>query len=412
MKSASIFFFAVCFLFSATVQSQDRFFTVTSKDSINGIPRFQSSLGANMKLNGYFDVFGGLQDNETFNVGLISVFGDDDEKSFQMDLYQTQIKFDTYYALDDGQVIKAVVEFDFWGGDGRMRLRKAYIETKHWQIGQNWNNFGDEVLWPNIMEWEGPPSGVWIRSPHLKYMNSLSNQNWNYTLSLEAPITDYLNYDDLEPLVEDARQVTPDFTSSIQHKKGWGHIRLAGILRYIRYKLNDEIDGFVGYGFSLSGKYTKNKGIFQYQLVGGKGITAYMTSVAGLGYDGYPTTRGDFNATPAYGGWATYEYFITKKLHTNVVFGYTQFNLEDMERFILATDISPDLIHFDGNVRNYHYYGIVNLMYDPYKRMTFGLELDYGVKHFNYSGLINNINVSENRSRDAMRISFGFMFYF
>ncbi len=43
-------------------------------------------------------------------------------------------------------MLKMIVEFDFWRGNGHMRLRKAYIEKNHWQIGQNWNNFGDEVL--------------------------------------------------------------------------------------------------------------------------------------------------------------------------------------------------------------------------------------------------------------------------
>ena len=73
---------------------QDRYLTVKSKDSINGEPEFKASLGANIKLNGYYDVFGGLQDNDTFNIGLINVFGDDDSGSFKMDMYQTQMKFE------------------------------------------------------------------------------------------------------------------------------------------------------------------------------------------------------------------------------------------------------------------------------------------------------------------------------
>jgi hypothetical protein len=51
-------------------------------------------------------------------------------------------------------------------------------------------------------------------------------------------------------------------------------------------------------------------------------------------------------------------------------------------------------------------------MYEPFKRMTIGLELDYGVKDVFLDGFINEIYVNENKNRDAMRISFGFMFYF
>lgn len=146
-------------------------------------------------MNGYYDVFGGLQNSETFNIGGINVFDTDDSGSFKMDLYQTQMKFESTIMTDSGKKVYAVVEFDFWGGNGHLRLRKAYVEFEHWQIGQSWASFGDEALWPNIMEWEGPPSGIWVRSPHIKYFNTIGgNPNWRYILALDAPITDYNKY--------------------------------------------------------------------------------------------------------------------------------------------------------------------------------------------------------------------------
>ena len=60
-------------LFFTGVYSQDRILTFASKDSINGQAQFKGSFGANIKLNGYYDVYGGLQDSETFNVGAINV---------------------------------------------------------------------------------------------------------------------------------------------------------------------------------------------------------------------------------------------------------------------------------------------------------------------------------------------------
>jgi hypothetical protein len=50
-------------------------------------------------------------------------------------------------------------------------------------------------------------------------------------------------------------------------------------------------------------------------------------------------------------------------------------------------------------------------MYEPFRRMTIGLELDYGIKDVELNGFINNDFVNLNKDRDAMRISFGFMFY-
>lgn len=393
--------------------AQDRFLTVESKDSLFGQPKYRSSLGANLKLNGYFDVFGGLNDSETFNVGNIKVLEDDDLSSLNFDLYQSQIKWETSYITKKGEKIIGVVEGDFWGGNGHFRLRKAYVQSTHWQIGQNWNAFGDENLWPNIMEWEGPPSGIWIRTPHIKFFNHFGDQRWAYEISLEAPINDYVKFDELEPQLEEIDQVTPDLVLALKRKADWGHIRLSGIFRNIRYQYQDQLNNFFGYGFSLTGIHFQNRNNFQFQLVAGQGITAYMTTLGGNGYDGYPDTTGDLSATPSVGGWTSYEYFITDRLHTNIVFGFTRFNFDGAERIIIADPTSPSETIFMGNYDQLHYYGIFNFMYDLFdQRMTVGLEMDYGVKQIKYEGLINDTYLDEQKSRDAMRISFGFMFYF
>ena len=72
-------------MFCISVFSQERFLQYSSKDTINGKPKVKGSLGVNLKLNGYYDFFGGLQDSETFNVGAVNVFGTDDTgRSFNM----------------------------------------------------------------------------------------------------------------------------------------------------------------------------------------------------------------------------------------------------------------------------------------------------------------------------------------
>ena len=407
------FFLICCLLFlPGLLLSQDRYLTVSSKDSIHGLPKLKGSVGANLKLNGYYDVFGGLQESETFNVGMIDVFGTDDSQSFNMDLYQTQIKLEAAYVEKGGDVVYSLVEFDFWGGNGRMRLRKAFVESRHWQIGQNWNNFGDEPIWPNIMEWEGPPSGIWLRTPHIKYSNTFKQESWIYEISIEAPITNYISFQEIDLEIEEAYQVTPDLTFAVKKRYDWGHIRLSSILRNVRYKLNDQTDNFLGYGLAFSGIYaTERKNNLQFQLVGGKGITAYMTSISGLGYDGYTNNNDHFESTPAYGGWISYEYFFTPRFHSNIVFGSTKYDFTDVKEFVLKGDEDMEETIVQGDFNNFHYYGIINLMYEPFPRMTIGLELDYGVKDINFNGIVNNGFIEDSKARDAMRISFGFMFY-
>jgi len=400
------------FLIPSLGLSQDRFLTYASKDSVGELPRFTGSIGANLKLNGYYDVFGGLQDSETFNVGLIDVFGTDDSQSFKMDMYQSQIKMEGRFIDKKEELIKAVIEVDFWGGNGHVRLRKAFVESRHWEIGQNWNNFGDEDIWPNIMEWEGPPSGVWIRSPHIKYVNTFKKPNWIYEISLEAPITDYIGFPELDLDLNEAYQVTPDLTFAVKNKHDWGHLRLSSILRNIRYEYKDKTDNFVGYGLALSGIYmTDKKNNLQFQVVGGKGITAYLTSIQGLGYDGYPSNNNEFVATPAFGGWVSYEYFFTPRIHSNIVFGLTNYDFKDAKEFLVNESEDSEEIAVQGSFYNTHYYGIINIMYEPFERMTIGLELDYGAKDIRFDGLADDEIIDTSKSRDAMRISFGFMFY-
>lgn len=398
---------------ATAVYAQDRFLSYASKDSVHGAPKFKGSFGANIKLNGYYDVFGGLQDSETFNIGKINVFGTDDSGSFKMDMYQTQLKFESFITTDGGEKVYAVVEFDFWGGNGAMRLRKAYVEFDHWQIGQGWASFGDEALWPNIMEWEGPPSGVWVRSPHIKYFNTIAGDpDWRYIIALDAPLADYNRYGEIEPLLEQAHQTTPDLIVGVKHEEGWGHLRMSTIFRNINYKYNDESGSFRGYGLSFSGKLKKNQNNFQFQGTVGKGITAYITSIAGFGYDGFPTIAGDLDATPSYGGWASYEHFWTPKLHSNFVLGYTRFYTDDVQRFLVDEGDPNNPIVVSGDIDHVHTYGIVNIMYDHFNRMTYGIELDYGQKTLDLNGTTDGNPIVESQSRDAMRISFGLMFYF
>ena len=79
---------------------------------------------------------------------------------------------------------------------------------------------------------------------------------------------------------------------------------------------------------------------------------------------------------------------------------------------MLNPDISEDIIVLQGDAYHAHYYGIFNFMYDAYERMTIGLELDYGVKKLDVNGILNDNFINDSKSRDAMRVSFGFMFYF
>lgn len=187
---------------------------------------------------------------------------------------------------------------------------------------------------------------------------------------------------------------------------------MSTIYRNINYKFNDEQSSFFGYGLSFSGILKKNKNNLQFQGTIGKGITSYITSIAGFGYDGFPTISGDLDATPSYGGWIAYEHYWTPRIHTNFVAGYTRFFTDEVARVLVSEYDPTQTVVVNGNVDHVHTYGIINIMYDHYSRITYGLELDYGSKKLDIDGTADGKVIDISQSRDAMRISFGLMFYF
>ncbi|WP_282036558.1 hypothetical protein [Saccharicrinis aurantiacus] len=402
----------IAIIITTSVYSQERLFKVNSSDSIQGEPRISAWFGANMKMNGYYNIKGGLQEYDTFNLGNIDVNGNDDRQNIGVDLYQTQIRLDAAYMHPELGKIRAHVEWDFWGGNGQMRLRKAYVMTNHWQIGQDWENFGDQNVWPNVLDFDGPPSGVWARLPFLKYFNDFKNKKWKYELALQAPLVNYNEYPNISPSIESTYQNLPEGVAAVKYVGNWGHIRLSTIFRGINYLEDQEEKRILGYGASLSsmiGNFGESN--FQFQYAIGEGISAYLVSHGGSGFDAYPKTSG-FEPIPSQGGWAAYEYYLTPKLHFNGVIGFTKFQITDVTEFEVSDPENSAISVTDGNATAMHNYYLINVLWDPYPNFTIGVEFDFGTKRIQTDGFEDGVAFSNDDARDASRVSFGFMYNF
>ncbi|MBK3518949.1 hypothetical protein [Carboxylicivirga marina] len=391
---------------------QERLLKVTSKDSLMGEPRIAAWFGANMKMNGYYNIKGGLQDYDTFNLGNVDVNGDDDRQNLGVDLHQTQIRLDAAYIHPELGKIRAHVEWDFWGGNGQMRLRKAYVKTNHWQFGQDWENFGNQNVWPNVLDFDGPPSGVWARLPFVKYFNNLRNEHWKYELALQAPIVNYDEYLNVTPTIQETYQNLPEAVAALSYWDKWGHVRLSTIVRGINYLEDQEEKRTVGYGASVSGMIGAfGRSNFQFQYAAGMGIAAYLVSHGGSGFDAYPSNN-TFKTTPTHGGWMSYEYYLSKKVHFNGVIGFTNFRMNDVTEFETTDDVGNSITVSDGNAQIMHDYFLVNVLWDPYPNFTLGVEFDYGTKSVETDGVADGVPFANDNSRNASRVSFGFMYNF
>lgn len=181
---------------------------LVSKDSINGRPSFDFFVLVRAKLNGIYDISGGLQGYETFNVGQIDVWGSDNTQRSSLDMHQSQIRVRGQRETGMGPFI-GYAEGDFWGGSNHFRLRHAWVDFQFIHFGQDWSFFGDKDIWPSVLDWDGPPSGVWHRSTELKfYFDVLAKSRFEIGFSTPALAVAYNS--DIDSTVSSASQRFPD----------------------------------------------------------------------------------------------------------------------------------------------------------------------------------------------------------
>lgn len=386
---------------------------VQSKDSLNGKPEWESYLLFVLKLNGVFDISGGLQGYDTFNLNNIDVWEDDNTLNLGMDLYQSQIRWFSSKQIGKHQAI-GYFEGDFWGGNNHFRLRLAFLNYKFFQIGQDWSIFGDKEIWPNVLDWDGPPSGVWRRNPGVIFYFQ-NKKDWKFDLGFEYSQAQVNYIDDLDSTFQEVSSSPfPETIIAVKKNADFGHIRLSSIVRFLPYSNNSATSYLPALGFSFSGFVKTNKekiNPIQFQFVYGKGIASYIVSFDGANYDAAPDGYGNLNTIPSIGGWISYEHWLSKKVHANVVFGITDFMASGIREYYVP---GGDFSVTDGSINLEFYYGLVNLLVDPIEGFTFGFEYNIGNKSNNYNGFIDNgtENSTIEKSRLAQRISFGIFYRF
>jgi len=400
-------------------------FRMTSEDSLHGKPTYDYFMLVKAKFNGVYDMEGGLQDQETFNVGKIDVWGNDNSNRYWTDMHQSQVRFRGQRETEGGTLV-GYMEGDFWGGDKHYRLRHLWVDYKFVHFGQDWSFFGDKGIWPNVLDWDGPPSGVWRREPELKLYFTNDSQ-WQFDIGLGQPGAGVSLNSDFDSGVTAAYQPIPDIIGAVQKTGNFGHLRVTGIYRNLEYNTLDSADneiqqGAAGYGGTISGFISTSAvktNPIQFQFYAGQGIATYLASFGGMNYDAAVDGLGNVEAIPTYGGWAAYEHFFTPKWHANLIGGFSNFSSHKIAAFnIPAAD--PSYHADDASIDLVHTYGLINIMYTPQPALTFAIELNIGEKTSKFEGDItlgddpvNDPHVeSLEKSRTAQRISFGLFFDF
>ncbi len=343
-----------------TLSSNAQLLSLNSKDSLNGKPKKAMYFTAWLKMNGILDTRG-ISSTAALNLPSIPTDGSPPDPHFTMDMYQTRLMFGSSYQSKKLGEIISFIETDFYGnGGGNLRIRHAYIRFLNFRVGQTWSGFTDEEAWPNITDFDGPATGAWVRNPQVAYFLR-PNKNQDILFSIELPSGDYNRYLFVDSTLQTANQSIPDLVSHYELRWAEGHFQASAVYRSIKYKdANDNIKFEPGYGLSLSGSHmiTKNDKIVGQALIG-KGVSRYLVSFGGSGWDAIPDLNGNLEALPVWGGYIGYQHFWNVHLSSTFVYGYAEI-LNALEQ---PTDYLFTGSYASGNVY-WHIVGPLNFAFE------------------------------------------------
>ena len=268
---------------------------------------------------------------------------------------------------DPNDTVKAYLEYDFLGDYDRnsLRLRQFYAQYKNLLVGQTWSSFGDPDVFPDTLEFEGPPGIMGLRQPMIRYTQPLGTAN-SVGVSVEKSGTDVPFSTQFG--TPQASQTRPDLIAFYRYQNAHGHLYFAGVSRSLggtipNTNIPDLRNHVNGYGFSISGLWGTTKNNIVFQGIGGKGISNYYNDNFGLGSDVGFDASGHLVATPTWSTIAGFQHHWTSILRSTVSYGYLRIN---------NTAMDPGT--------NYHWsnYATVNLIVQPRVNLLYGIEYIYG----------------------------------
>ncbi|MEX2357620.1 MAG: DcaP family trimeric outer membrane transporter, partial [Pirellulaceae bacterium] len=292
---------------------------------------------------------------------------------------QSRLSFDTRWRLN-GEVAKAFVEADFFGGDGDFfRLRHAYGRVGNFTAGQTWTTFTDPSAVPQTLDFEGAVSNVNRRQGLVRWDQPL----WIDSLSLAIAVEDPRIIVEAPSLVSgEGRTESPDFITRLRSEHDWGEFQGAFVLRHLGFQPVGEpvIDG-TAWGFNFTGAAMLGERTRAYsQITFGEGIGSYRGSP-----DVVATGPDTAEILPMFGWMIGVHHEWADRLTSN--FTYSKLSLEDLP----GQDPT--------NLRDTTYLA-ANIIANPYERVFCGVEYLYGIRE-DASGA----------QGDAHRIQMSFGFY-
>jgi hypothetical protein len=328
-------------------------------------------------------------------------FGSDGNTFFSV--RQTRFGVRTTTPTDLGD-LKTTFEWELFGvgadaGQTTIRLRHAYGELGKFGAGQTWSPFMDIDVFPNTVEYWGPPGMAFFRNVQVRYMPIQGDTRM--TIALERPgasgdqgiYSDRVELADIQPHFP-----LPDLSAEYRVGREWGYVELAGILRRIEWEdagtdAFNLAGGTTGWGLNLSSnlKFRDGGDVARLSLLYGEGVENYMNDApADIGIEPNPGSTVSpvvGVALPVFGAVAFLDHSWNDKFASSV--GYSMIDIDNSE------GQSPSAFSLG-------HYAIGNLIYYPTTNVMTVVELQYGKRE----------NFSDGFTSDDVKLQFSFKYNF
>jgi len=315
-------------------------------------------------------------------------FGTDGNVYFSVRQTRFGVQSDVPTELGD---LKVIFEFELFGvgvdaGQTTLRLRHAYGELGQFGAGQYWSPFMDIDVFPNSLEYWGPPGMVFFRNVQFRWMPIKGDTRLTFALERPGASGDRGQYnqeirlDDLEP-----RLAMPDISGEFRYGGSWGYAEIAGILRRIEWEdfgedEYDFSDTVWGWGLNLSSNLKlAPKNVIKLQAVYGRAIENYMNDASiDIGVEpnpGNPSSPLKGKALPVLGLVGFYDHSWSDQFSSS--FGYS------LHRIWNASGQEEDVFKRGQ-------YALANLLYYPAKDVMVGGQFQYGRRENYLDGFKSN----------------------
>ncbi|MGH7726288.1 MAG: DcaP family trimeric outer membrane transporter [Candidatus Eiseniibacteriota bacterium] len=227
-----------------------------------------------------FDAIGNANEFKVNSIPVAGTPGADQGPRTTIQARESRIHLD----YRTGGDLRVFIEGDFFGDNNTFRLRHAYGEAGHLLAGQTWSTFMDLSVRPLTVDFEGADGEVYIRQPLVRWTQSVA-AHWLGELAVENPSPEFAVP---STLTGSARGAWPDVVAAIRYERARGHVRVAGVVREIRFDGEggspDQTD--TGWGVNTTlGLKTFGPDELLAQFATGEGLGHYVEGLNGTNSD-------------------------------------------------------------------------------------------------------------------------------